>query len=466
MTPKPQPSYHFIGVGGIGMSGLAELLVRQGCAVSGSDAALGAITDRLAELGVRCFQGHRPEHLDGAEVVVYSSAIKEHNPELAAARAQGLEVVHRGRMLARLMAGHTQIAITGAHGKTSTTAMTGAILRAGGLDPTVLVGALWDNVGSNAVLGAGRYFVAEADESDGSFALLSPQVTVITNLDREHLDHWKGGLPEIEQAFVDFANKVPFYGLCVVCAEDPLSRGLLPKLERRIVTYGATVPATFRVGSVTTHEDFSLSFDVYEKDFLLGRARLRMPGRHNALNALAAVAVGRELGLGAGVIFAALERFEGVGRRFEVKGEEDGILVVDDYGHHPNEIAAVLRSAKDHSRRRTVVVFQPHRYTRTRDLLPEFAGCFDQADLVFVAPIYSAGEDPIPGADSDSIVQQLVERGHPACRALSDLEGAPAAIRPHLRSGDLVITLGAGSITRLGDALLRELADHGVGARG
>ena len=456
---------HLVGVGGSGMSGIAEVLVNMGYEVSGSDLHRTPVTDHLVSLGVRVAEGHRAELVHGAAVVVTSTAVRDANPEVTEARRLKIPVIARAEMLAELMKMKYGIAVAGAHGKTTTTSLVAAVLAQGGLDPTVVVGGRLRAIGSNAFLGAGRFLVAEADESDGSFLRLSPSIAVITNLDREHLDHWKGGLPEIEQAFVDFANKVPFYGLCVVCVEDPIARALLPRLERRVVTYAATLAATYRVGDVRLHEDFTVSFDVFEKDFLLGRARLRMPGRHNALNALAAVAVGRELGLGTAPILRALETFEGVGRRFEVKGEEDGILVVDDYGHHPNEIAAVLRAAKDHTRRRLVVVFQPHRYTRTRDLLPEFSGCFDQADLLFLAPIYAAGEDPVPGVSEASIARELESRGHPECHLLEDVDGAPATIRPHLRSGDLVITLGAGNVTKLGDALLRELAAHGVGAK-
>ena len=455
---------HLVGVGGSGMSGIAEVLVNMGYEVSGSDLHRTPVTDYLVSLGVRVAEGHRAELVHGAAVVVTSTAVRDTNPEVIEARRLKIPVIARAEMLAELMKMKYGIAVAGAHGKTTTTSLVASVLAEGGLDPTVVVGGRLRAIGSNAFLGTGRFLVAEADESDGSFLRLSPSIAVITNLDREHLDHWKGGLPEIEQAFVDFANKVPFYGLCVVCVEDPLARGLLPRLERRVVTYAATLPATYRVGDVHTHEDFTLSFDVFEKDFLLGRARLKMPGRHNALNALAAIAVGRELGLGTGPIFRALEVFEGVGRRFEIKGEEDGILVVDDYGHHPNEIAAVLRAAKDHTRRRLVVIFQPHRYTRTRDLLPEFSSCFDQADLLFLAPIYAAGEDPIPGVSEGSIADAVKARGRSEVTVLADIDDAARAVRPHLRSGDLVITLGAGNVTRLGDAILRELATHGVGA--
>jgi UDP-N-acetylmuramate--alanine ligase len=457
---------HLVGVGGSGMSGIAEVLVNMGYEVSGSDLHRTAVTDHLVSLGVRVAEGHRAELVHGAGVVVTSTAVRDTNPEVAEARRLKIPVIARAEMLAELMKMKYGIAVAGAHGKTTTTSLVAAVLAEGGLDPTVVVGGRLRAIGSNAFLGAGRFLIAEADESDGSFLKLSPSIAVITNLDREHLDHWKGGLPEIEQAFVDFANKVPFYGLCVLCVEDPVARGLLPRLERRVETYAASLPATYRVGDVRTHEDFTVSFDVFEKEFLLGRARLRMPGRHNALNALAAVAVGRELGIGAGPILRALEGFEGVGRRFEVKGEEDGILVVDDYGHHPNEIAAVLRAAKDHTHRRLVVIFQPHRYTRTRDLLPEFTTCFDQADLLFLAPLYAAGEDPIPGVSEETIARELAKRGRPECHVISEIDAAASTVRPYLRSGDLVITLGAGNVTKLGDAILRELAVHGVGVKG
>jgi UDP-N-acetylmuramate--alanine ligase len=306
--------------------------------------------------------------------------------------------------------------------------------------------------------------VAEADESDGSFLRLTPTIAVITNIDREHLDHWRGGIDEIQAAFAEFANKVPFYGLNVVCADDPRTVEILPRLRRRVVGYGTGPECHYRVSDVRAHDDFSLSFEVYERGFLLGRARLPVPGRHNALNSLAAVAVGRELEMKPAAILRALESFAGVARRFEIKGEEGGVLVVDDYGHHPSEIRAVLRAAREHSRRRRVVVFQPHRYTRTRDLLEEFAGAFADADVLMLAPIYPAGEPALPGITAERLLERIREAGHPDCRLAPELEEIPGVVRGMVQSGDLVLTLGAGSVYRVGEALLRELSARGVGA--
>jgi UDP-N-acetylmuramate--alanine ligase len=456
---------HMVGIGGAGMSGIAEVLVNLGYEVSGSDMHRTSVTDRLVSLGVRIAEGHHGGLVHGAAVVVASTAVRASNPEVVEARKLKIPVIQRAEMLAELMRMKYGVAVAGAHGKTTTTSLVGAVLAEGGLDPTVVVGGKLRAIGTNAFLGAGQFLVAEADESDGSFLRLNPSIAVITNIDREHLDHWKGGLPEIEDAFVTFANKVPFYGLAVVCTDDPQVRAILPRLERRVVAYGSAPPAAYRVGDIRLHDDFSLTFDVFERDFLLGKARLRMPGRHNAQNALAAVAVGRELGVSPSAILGALDRFEGVSRRFEVKGEEEGVLIVDDYGHHPNEIAAVLRAAREHSRRRVVVLFQPHRFTRTRDLMSEFGGAFDDADLLFVAPIYPAGEDPIPGVSEESVIREVARRGKTECRVLADIDAAGTVVCPHLKSGDLVITLGAGSITRAGDVLLRELAEHGAGVK-
>ncbi len=456
---------HMVGIGGIGMSGIAEVLVNLGYDVSGSDLNRTPVTDRLVAEGVRVAEGHRTELVHGAAVVVISTAVGEDNPEVAEARRLSIPVIARAEMLAELMRMKYGIAVAGAHGKTTTTSMVAAVLAQGGLDPTLVVGGRVKALGTNAMMGAGPFLVAEADESDGSFLRLNPSIAVITNIDREHLDHWTGGLPEIEDAFVSFANKIPFYGVAVVCTDNPVVKRLIPRFDRRIVTYGTEDSATYRVQDIRPSDDFSISFDVFEKEFLLGRARLRMPGTHNALNALAAVAVGRELGLGSTTILRALETFEGVARRFEVKGEENGVLVVDDYGHHPTEIMAVLRAAREHSSRRVVVLFQPHRYSRTLAHLDEFATSFADADLVFVAPIYPAGEEPVVGLSGQTIVEKVREQGHPDCRYIDDLDDLPRAVRPELLDGDLVITLGAGSIYRSGERLLEELVQHGAGAK-
>jgi UDP-N-acetylmuramate--alanine ligase len=456
---------HMVGIGGAGMSGIAEVLVNLGYDVSGSDLHRTPVTDRLVAQGVRVAQGHREELVHGAAVVVTSTAVREDNPEVVEAHRLSIPVIARAEMLAELMRMKYGIAVAGAHGKTTTTSLVASVLAEGGLDPTVVVGGRLKAVGSNAMMGTGPFLVAEADESDGSFLRLNPSIAVITNIDREHLDHYTGGLEEIEDAFVTFANNVPFYGVTVVCADNPAVQRIMPRLNRRVATYGANGTATFRVQDVEAHEDFSLSFDVFEKDFLLGRARLRMPGRHNALNALAAVVVGRELGLGATAVIKALESFEGIGRRFEKKGEENGVLVVDDYGHHPNEVASVLSAAKQHSQRRLVVLFQPHRFSRTRDLLTEFGSCFVDADLLFVAPVYAAGESPVPGVDAEVVVREVQAAGHPDCHHVAALEDLAGIVRPELRDDDLVITLGAGDIYRAGESLLEELARHGAGAR-
>jgi UDP-N-acetylmuramate--alanine ligase len=455
---------HMIGIGGSGMSGIAEVLINLGYEVSGSDLSRTPVTDRLVRLGAKIAEGHRAELVRGVSVVVASTAVRDTNPEVAEARRLGIPVIARAEMLAELMRVKHGIAVAGAHGKTTTTSMIASVLAGGGMDPTVVVGGRLRAIGGNARLGTGDFLVAEADESDGSFLKLNPSIAIITNVDREHLDHWKGGLPEIQDAFVEFANKVPFYGLIVACKEDARVREILPRFARRTVTYGVIESSDYQAADVQAHDDFTTSFDVYERGFLLGRARIRVPGRHNALNALAAVAVGRELDMKAGTLLEALGTFEGVGRRFEVKGEEAGVLVVDDYGHHPSEIVAVLGAAKQHGHRRVVALFQPHRYTRTRDLLPEFARAFGDADLVFVAPLYAAGEDPIDGVSAQSVVDAVSAAGHPACRLVPDLAEMASVVRPYLTGRDVVITLGAGSIHKVGEALLAELANLGVGA--
>jgi UDP-N-acetylmuramate--alanine ligase len=456
MTPKPQTSYHFIGVGGIGMSGLAELLVRQGYAVSGSDAASSAITDRLAELGVKCYQGHRPEHLGGADVVVYSSAIKEHNPELAAAKAKGLEVIHRGRMLARLMEGQTQIAITGAHGKTSTTAMVASILRAGGLDPTVLVGALWENLESNAVLGAGQYFVAEADESDGSFALLSPQYTVITNLDREHLDHY-GDLDTIKAAFAGYLARLPGGAKVAAFADDPHLAPLLKDLPEPAITYSLRPGAEFSATDLT-FAGLGSRYRLWHRGRELGVMRLPLAGPHYVLNSLAACAMAHCLGLDFPVWQQGLAGLKQIHRRCQVKGEARGVLVLDDYGHHPTEIAATLTSlARAFPERRLVVAFQPHRFSRTQALLTDFFPVFTGAHQVLVTEIYGAGEPAIPGLSGRLIWEGIRRHGHPAAHFVAEKQALADTLMDCLNPGDVLLTLGAGDIWRTGEELLERL---------
>ena len=454
---------HMVGIGGSGMSGIAEVLINLGYEVSGSDLSRTPVTDHLVRLGARVAAGHRAELVHGASVVVTSTAVRDTNPEVVEARRLKIPIIARAEMLAELMRMKYGVAVAGSHGKTTTTSLVASVLAEGGFDPTVVVGGRLRSFGTNARLGRGDFLVAEADESDGSFLRLSPSIAVVTNIDREHLDHWTGGLDQIRDAFVTFVNKVPFFGLAVLCSEDETVRGVLPRIERRHVTYGIAPPAEYRVAEIRTEPDFTTTFDVFEREFLLGRARIRMPGRHNALNALAAVVVGRELDMPARRILDALEAFEGVARRFEIKGEEAGVLVVDDYGHHPSEIRAVLQAAKEHSGRRVVALFQPHRYTRTRDLREEFGDCFDAADLVFVAPIYPAGEPPLEGVSAENIVEEVQRHGRPPCRFVAELDAMASEVRPHLQPGDVVITLGAGDIYQVGGRLLAELADHGVG---
>lgn len=459
MTRK---TYHFIGVGGIGMSGLAELLVRRGYCVSGSDLAANGITLRLETLGVRFHEGHRPEHLGAAEVVVHSTAVKEDNPELAAARIKGLTVLRRGEMLARLMAGHFQIAITGAHGKTSTTAMVAAILRAGGLDPSVLVGALWDHLGSNAVLGRGEYFVAEADESDGSFGYLQPQITVITNLDREHLDFY-GDLAHIQEAFARYLNNLPPEARVVAWRDDPHLAPVLEAASRPLVTYSLQPGADFQ--AVEIHpQGLGTSFNLLHQGRDLGRLTLPLAGKHYVLNAMAACAVAQNLGLDFPVWQEGLRNLGQIHRRCQPKGEAQGILVMDDYGHHPTEINTTINAlAQAFPQRRLVVAFQPHRYSRTQALLPDFFPVFGQAGLVFVTEIYAAGEKRLNGVTGRSIYEGIRHSGHPAVHFVPEKDETADIILDHLHPGDLVLTLGAGDIWKTGEELLVRLQARSPG---
>jgi UDP-N-acetylmuramate--alanine ligase len=449
-------TYHFIGVGGIGMSGLAELLLRRGFTVSGSDLAAGPITRRLEELGLKFFQGHRAEHLGDADIVVHTTAVKEDNPELAAARARGLTVLRRGEMLAKLMEGHTQVAITGMHGKTSTTAMTAAILRAGGLDPTVVVGSVWDSLGSNAVLGRGGYFVAESDESDGSFALLSPQISVITNLDREHLDYYRD-LEHIQEMFAAYLRRLPSGAKVIAWADDPHLRPVLRHHAGDLLTYSFNPGADFRA---TDLEPAGLGYRcrLAHRGRDLGVLEVPLAGSHYVLNAMAAAAVGYSLGLDFPVWRAGLRDLGQIQRRCQVKGEARGVTVLDDYGHHPAEIAATLAGlAAAFPARRLVVAFQPHRYSRTAALLPEFFPVFAQAGLVFITEIYAASEAPRPGVSGRAVFEGIRAAGHPAVHFVAEKDAVADIIMKHVEEGDLVLTLGAGDIWKSGEELLARL---------
>jgi UDP-N-acetylmuramate--alanine ligase len=445
-------SIHFVGIGGIGMSGIAELLLNLGHRVSGSDLKESDITRRLQGLGGKIFVGHVAENLPAdVDVVVVSSAVRRTNPEWLEARRRSVPVIPRAEMLAELMRLKEGIAVAGSHGKTTTTSIVATVLSHAGLDPTVVVGGKLNALGSNAFLGKGEAIVVEADESDGSFLRLSPTIAVVTNIDPEHLDHF-GTFDALQAAFVEFVNKVPFYGLAVLCFDHPVVQGLLPKIEKRTVTYGLSLQAEYRADNVRL-EGFSTAFDVYRRNVLLGPVKLQMVGRHNVQNALAAIAVADEVGIPFAQSREALASFAGVQRRFTVRGEVRGITVVDDYGHHPAEVKATLLGAREAFQRRIVVAFQPHRYTRTRDLLPEFATAFNDADVVLLTDVYAAGEEPIPGADSAALYEAIRACGHRNVEYVPRKDVA-RVLADRAREGDIVLTLGAGDITNASTELL------------
>ncbi|HWR16475.1 MAG TPA: UDP-N-acetylmuramate--L-alanine ligase [Terriglobales bacterium] len=451
---------HFVGIGGIGMSGIAEVLLNLGYKVSGSDLRESAVTDRLKKFGALIFEGHRAENIHGAEVVVTSSAISKANPEVAEAHTLKIPVIQRAEMLAELMRLKYGIAIAGMHGKTSTTSMVAAVLAAGNLDPTVVVGGRVDALGSNARLGKSQYLIAEADESDRSFLKLSPILSVVTNIDREHIDTYSD-MADVENTFVDFMDRVPFYGMLVVCNDDDPLRALLPRLKRRYVTYGTREGSDFRV--VVAKSDAPQSspkalnrFGVEYNGKYLGDFSLNVPGMHNVLNATASIAVGVGLDIPIYSIQYALETFRGVDRRFQLKGEVDGVRVIDDYGHHPTEIRATLQAAKQFCERKVHVIFQPHRYTRTQALMPEFATAFRDADSLFVLDIYPASEQPIPGVTAEALCKKIAEAGRPAMYVNSS-EDAVVAAASVARPGDIIMTLGAGSVYQLGPLLVEAL---------
>ena len=445
---------HFIGVGGSGMSGIAEVLMTMGYQVSGSDLKTGEVTDRLVRLGGRVFPGHHPSNVAGAQVVVYSSAVKPDNPELVAAREAGLPVIGRAEMLAELMRMKYGVAVGGSHGKTTTTSMVAAVLARGGLDPTIVVGGRLHALGSNARLGHGQFMVAEADESDGSFLRLNPAVTVITNVDREHLDHY-ADLDAVRQAFVYFANRVPFYGVTIACADDAQVREILPRITKRVLLYGTRPESEVRAENVELVPHGS-RFRVSSAGRDLGAIDLQLPGAHNVLNALAAVAVGLELEVAFAQIAEALGAFRGVSRRFETRGNLGGVRVVDDYGHHPTEVAATLAAARGLGGK-VFVIFQPHRFSRTAALREEFGACFGDADRVWILDVYPAGETPIPGATAQSLVESALAQGARHVAHAADASAAVAEIAEAVRPGDTVITLGAGDVWKLADELLARL---------
>ena len=449
---------HFVGIGGIGMSGIAELLLNLGYRVSGSDLRASDITKRLESLGGILFEGHAKDQIEGADVVVISSAIQQANPEVEAARTAGIPVIARAEMLAELMRLKYGIAIAGAHGKTTTTSLVSEVLAEGELDPTIVIGGKLKRLGTNARLGDGDFLVAEADESDGSFLRMTPAIAVVTNIDLEHLDHYSG-IEEIKQAFTDFVNKVPFYGMGVLCLDNEYVQDILPKIQKRFVTYGFSRQADYRAREIRS-EGMRSRFTVHKKGEVLGEIRLNLPGRHNVLNALAAIATGCELSIDFEQIRKALEKIQGVQRRMEIKAEIDGITIMDDYGHHPTEIRTTLDAVRQaEPERRLVVIFQPHRYSRTEALFNDFTRAFNESDLLFVLPIYAASEPPIEGVSSEALAEGIRAHGHRNVVAVSEGMDPVLLVADALEPEDLVLTLGAGNVYRTGEALARELSD-------
>ena len=445
---------HFVGIGGIGMSGIAEVLLNHGYVVQGSDLKRSKITDRLADQGALIFEGQRAENLENAEVVVISSAIKPGNPELDEARRQGLPVVRRAEMLAELMRLKSNIAVAGTHGKTTTTTMVATLLDAGNFDPTVVNGGIIHAYGSNARMGQGEWMVVEADESDGTFNRLPATIAIVTNIDPEHMEHW-GDFDTLRAGFHDFVSNIPFYGLAVCCTDHPEVQALVGRItDRRVVTYGFNAQADVRAVNLryekgVAHFDIALQAD----EMVITGCTLPMPGDHNVSNALAAVAVARHLGMTADEIREALASFGGVNRRFTKVGEVDGISIIDDYGHHPVEIAAVLKAARQATEGRVIAVHQPHRYTRLSSLFEDFCACFNEADVVGIAEVFAAGEDPIPGASRDDLVAGLIRHGHRDAHAVSSEDDLLALVRAHAKPGDMVVCLGAGTISAWANGL-------------
>ncbi|MGE3636537.1 MAG: UDP-N-acetylmuramate--L-alanine ligase [Sandaracinaceae bacterium] len=448
-------SIHFVGIGGIGMSGIAEVLLASGFAVSGSDAKASETTKRLESLGARIHVGHAEENVTGADVVVFSSAVPRTNPELVAARRASIPVIRRAEMLAELMRLKDGIAIAGSHGKTTTTSLMATVLREAELDPTVVIGGKLNALGTSATAGQGELLLAEADESDGSFLSLTPVIAVITNIDAEHLDHY-GDHEAVKRAFAEFANRVPFYGLVVACLDHPHVQDILPKIEKRTATYGLSAQADYRAKNPTV-EGLSTRFSLVRRGEDLGEVSVRMPGIHNVLNTLAVIAVADELGVPLATSRAAVASFTGGQGRFTVVGEADGVTVVDDYGHHPAEVQVTLEAAQRAYGRRLVVAFQPHRYTRTHHLFDELTRAFNRADVLFLTEVYAAGEAPIEGASGANLAEAVRQHGHRDVTYVGSLDELVPAMRARLQPGDVVITLGAGSITTLGPRLLDEL---------
>ena len=458
--PLDVGAIHFVGIGGIGMSGIAEVLLNHGYQVQGSDLKASKITDRLADLGAKIFVGQSAENLENAEVVVISSAIKPGNAELDEARKRGLPVVRRAEMLAELMRLKSNVAIAGTHGKTTTTTMVATLLDAGGLDPTVINGGIIHAYGSNARMGGGEWMVVEADESDGTFNRLPATIAVVTNIDPEHMEHW-GTFDALREGFHDFVSNIPFYGLAVCCTDHAEVQALVGRItDRRVVTYGFNAQADVRALNLT-YRDGMAHFDIalQSEDRMIKGCILPMPGDHNVSNALAAVAVARHLGMKLDEIRTALENFKGVNRRFTRVGKVNGVTIIDDYAHHPVEIAAALKAARQSTEGRVIALHQPHRYSRLHDLFDDFCACFNDADIVGISDVFAAGEAPIKGANRDDLVAGLIRHGHRHALAIEDEDAMTALIREQAKPGDMVICLGAGTISAWANALPERLEE-------
>ncbi len=462
MNPPSNPLFrkaqhiHFVGVGGSGMSGIAEVLVNLNFTISGSDLARSPVTERLEKLGAKLFSGHSPENITGSDVVVISSAVRPDNPEVLEARRRQIPVIPRAEMLAELMKMKYGVAIAGSHGKTSTTAMVAQVLSGAGLDPTIVIGGRLNIFDSSAKLGKGDLMVAEADESDGSFLKLAPTIAVVTSIDAEHLDHY-GSMELLIDAFVGFLNNVPFYGRGILFLDDPQIQGIMPRLTRAYMTYGLSSQADLLATDLHLKE-FTSRFEVTYRGRWMGEVRLRVPGRHSVYNALAAIGVGLEFDLKFSHIADHLAEFSGADRRFQLKATVNDIMVIDDYGHHPTEIRATLSAAREGWKRRTVVVFQPHRYSRVKALMVEFSRSFHQADVLVVTEIYPAGEDPVPGVSGEAMAAAIKAHGHRDTTYAGRLEDAARLVKEKVRAGDMLITLGAGDVWKVAERFLREAA--------
>ena len=446
---------HFIGIGGIGMSGIAEFLFNQGLEISGSDMKLTELTNHLESLGIKISEGHDPALIEDADVVVKSSAVKDDNPEIVAAKAMKIPVIRRAEMLAEITRMSFSIGISGTHGKTTTTSMAGLVLEAAGLDPTIIVGGKVKNFGSNNVMGSGKYIVVEADEYDHSFLSLTPCIAGITNVDEDHLDCYRN-LDDIKGAFIEYANKVPFFGSVIACLDDPGVQSILPEINKKIVTYGLSRQANVQALNIVM-KDFQASYDLAYKGYKLGRISMNVTGKHNIQNSLLAASIGLELDLPFKSIQAGMAAFNGVYRRFELKGEAGGITVYDDYAHHPTEIMATLEGFKDSVDRRIVALFQPHLYSRTRDLYEKFGKAFFSCDCLILAPIYPARELPIPGISSKLIADVAIQNGHHQVHTIADKDQIVDETIALLKEGDILITIGAGNVWQYGEEILNKL---------